>query len=357
MKTLFLGLSDFNDHTGGSMCSRRNYECLCEVVGKENVDVSILSMHHTRRKYFGNMLLHKTIFDTVENKDLRFDQYQYVFIDSCLLANNLLYMRRNGFKGKSFIFFHNCEFDFQQLTKKGNGAIGTIIHSLYMRYVKYQESLSLKLADACIFLNQRDANRLQEIYNVTPRKTVILPMSIKDRFDPSMITEIDEPRERTPLFTLLGSFFPPNVDGASWFIQNVLPYVNIRFRIVGKDMHKLKDILDCSKVEIFSNVPDLMPYLLETDYMLFPIFDGSGMKVKTCESLMYGKNIIGTPEAFSGYLIDEYKKVGACCATADEFIQAINTLNMPRFNRFNREHYLMHFSYNSTIAILREVLN
>ena len=47
--------------------------------------------------------------------------------------------------------------------------------------------------------------------------------------------------------------------------------------------------------------------------MLFPIFEGSGMKLKTCEALMFGKNIIGTPEAFAGYDIDDYTNVGACC--------------------------------------------
>ncbi len=37
------------------------------------------------------------------------------------------------------------------------------------------------------------------------------------------------------------------------------------------------------------------------DYIISPIFVGGGMKVKTCEALMYGKNIIGTSESFEGY--------------------------------------------------------
>jgi hypothetical protein len=36
------------------------------------------------------------------------------------------------------------------------------------------------------------------------------------------------------------------------------------------------------------------------------------MKVKTCESLMFGKNIFATTEAFEGYELD-YDKVGALC--------------------------------------------
>ena len=41
------------------------------------------------------------------------------------------------------------------------------------------------------------------------------------------------------------------------------------------------------------------------------------MKVKTCEALMFGKNIIGTKEAFEGYELD-YQKVGAMCNTKEE---------------------------------------
>lgn len=56
--------------------------------------------------------------------------------------------------------------------------------------------------------------------------------------------------------------------------------------------------------------------------MIAPIFDGSGMKTKVAEALMYGKKIIGTPEAFSGYegVADQ---AGWVCATANEFVAAI----------------------------------
>ena len=44
---------------------------------------------------------------------------------------------------------------------------------------------------------------------------------------------------------------------------------------------------------------------------------GSGMKVKTCEALMYGKNILGTDEAFEGYELDT-ARVGGRCNNAED---------------------------------------
>lgn len=46
------------------------------------------------------------------------------------------------------------------------------------------------------------------------------------------------------------------------------------------------------------------------------------MKIKTCEGLMFGKNILGTSKAFEGYDLN-YCKVGAVCNTKEEFIESI----------------------------------
>lgn len=352
MKTLFLGLSDLNDYTGGSMCSRRNYECLCQVVGKENVDIVILKQYTERKSYFSHMIWNKTTFHSIEEYNVEYSKYGLLFIDSCLLSSSLKKLRKGGFKGKVIVFFHNCEYDFQNLVRPSATITGKIVKAFFLHAVKYQESYALKRADMCIFLNERDLKRELELYHIKPHASLILPMSIGDKFDDSFAVTGSNTSGK-PLYTLLGSFFPPNVEGAKWFVENVLPYVDIRFQIIGKDMHKLKDLFDCSGVEIYSNVLDLKPYLLKTDYMLFPIFDGSGMKVKTCESLMYGKNIVGTPEAFSGYMIDDYSKVGACCSSASEFISAIKSLDMPRYNLHNRNLYKEHFSYESSIKLLK----
>jgi hypothetical protein len=92
--------------------------------------------------------------------------------------------------------------------------------------------------------------------------------------------------------------------------------------------------------------------------MISPIFKGSGMKVKTCEALMYGKNIIATQEAFEGYEI-EYDKVGALCNTREEFIYALNSYTSARkekFNKFSREYFLEKYSFKVTLKKFEEIL-
>ena len=82
------------------------------------------------------------------------------------------------------------------------------------------------------------------------------------------------------------------------------------------------------------------------------------MKTKTAEALMFGKKIIGTPEAFSGYegITNE---VGRVCNSADEFIDAINnadTMVSHRFDSKLRKIYENKYSYSSAKIRLERIL-
>ena len=111
-------------------------------------------------------------------------------------------------------------------------------------------------------------------------------------------------------------------------------------------------------IEVISDVPDLMPYIEQADIIVLPIFSGSGMKVKTCEALMYGKNIVGTKEAFEGYTAD-YNRLCGLCNTDEEFIACLNNIAahpIPRFNTYARQIYLEHYSYQAVQNLFRTLI-
>lgn len=111
-------------------------------------------------------------------------------------------------------------------------------------------------------------------------------------------------------------------------------------------------------IPVFSNVPDLAPFFEEADFMVFPIFSGSGMKVKTCEALMYGKNILGTTETFEGYELDT-SLCGRLCNTAKEYIEAINYFaenSVPKYNTYSRSIFENNYSNSFALKAFRELL-
>ena len=354
MKVLFITTNNVNDINGGARASQRNLECMQDIYGKDKVEICYVppvidnGLWAHFKSIFAKFFI-GSVYPPLESFGVQTDNYDLFFFDSSRFGRQIKVLKRQK-KAKVVSFFHNCEADYIALFSKEKLSIG---NRLYIHCIRKNEKLTLKYSDACVFINERDQRRTFEIYGVKPNKDEVISMTMKDTYKE---IPVPEKKSEVPLYTILGSYFKPNVDGVKWFFENVFPHVNIRLRIVGKDMHLLRNDINCEGLEIISNAPDLTQYMAESDYMLYPIFEGSGMKIKTCEALMWGKNIVGTPEAFSGYGIEDYTKVGACCTTADEFIKAINTLNMPHFNQYNRELFLNGFSYEKSLSIYQQLL-
>lgn len=123
----------------------------------------------------------------------------------------------------------------------------------------------------------------------------------------------------------MGGTFYANRVGITWFVKHVAPHINIKTYIVGRGFESLRDELELNgKVEVIGEVDSLAQWYQDSYFVIAPIFDGSGMKTKVVEALMFGKKIIGTPEAFSGYeqIADQ---AGRICLSAEEFVAAIES--------------------------------
>lgn len=353
MKILYLTSLDITEMSGGGMATNRNFTCLCYIFGRKNIVYNKIELYpkkHFIDKIYRNIM---KLFRYSEylNEDLilsNVDNYDIVFIEGSKLGHLAKLIKEKGFEGKIFSYFHNCEYMLDKgiMNNKWN-----IANRISLNSVWHNESYSLLYSDCCIFINQRDKLELQKIYKITPIYSAIVPVTLEDKY--KSCANIDDNRSK-PIYTFLGSYFAPNISGIKWFIDNVFPFVEIKLRIVGKGMDKLKLEIEDKNIEIYSDVLDLSSLIKDSDYMLYPIFKGSGMKVKTCEALMYGKNIIATSEAFSGYEVD-YSKVGACCNTAEEFINSIMTLRMPRYNEYSRKVYLEKYSLEASLELYKAI--
>jgi hypothetical protein len=81
------------------------------------------------------------------------------------------------------------------------------------------------------------------------------------------------------------------------------------------------------------------------------------MKTKIAEALMFGKKIIGTPEAFSGYE-DVADRAGKICKSADDFVSAINIAKVAFVKPFDpklRAIYEKKYSYPAARSRLADI--
>ena len=106
-------------------------------------------------------------------------------------------------------------------------------------------------------------------------------------------------------------------------MENVAAASPLKILVVGKGFENWKSNLERNgNVEVIGGVDSVVPWYLGASFVVAPIFDGSGMKTKVAEALMFGKRIVGTPEAFTGYE-EHLAEIGVVCRTSDEFIAAM----------------------------------
>lgn len=108
---------------------------------------------------------------------------------------------------------------------------------------------------------------------------------------------------------MVGNFgFSPNVDGARWFIDEVLPLVDdIDFVIAGPGSQSLAP-------HGIGFVKDIDALYANAQVVVVPLLSGSGSRIKAIEAFAAGVPLVGTTVGMSGLHI----RPGVDCMVADE---------------------------------------
>lgn len=317
MKVLFLTLF-ISDGTlkGGELASKSNYDAIVDICGKENVIIVKVPEEKACYQKYLYYLLYRSMYSKYSEEKLiqqiNSMEWDIIFFDGSWFGkiSNLIIK-----KGKIIAFFHNIEHQYSLDRLKKNPL--TLCKFLA---VSYNEKCLVKKADYLITLNNRDKHLIEKYYK--KKVHLILPIALQDKYEGSNNEEDDLYKRRTLLF--LGSYFNPNKEGIKWFIKKVMPYIDYHLIIAGKGMEKLKRY-ENEKVTVLGTVEDLSELYRVADIVVMPIFSGGGMKVKMAEAMMYGKRVLATKEALTGYDVRGINAVTEC-NTKEDFILALNAM-------------------------------
>lgn len=351
MKVLFVTrclTSTYND--GGLMVTKRNYEMLKSIFGTENVDVIELEKPNILLKlkniFFRESYGQTRAFVSRYKALLKANNYRFIFFNSSLYGNLVKYCTK--LKIPSYVFFHNVESKYYKDLSSYKRSFSSII---FQKYIKALEKQSCQYSSHRIVLNERDKKELFSEYGVNI--DLLLPISMKETG--CMLAKQNNEEEHFCLF--LGSDFYANQHGLSWFIESVVPHINIDVKVAGSICNSLKDkYKEIKGVTFLGYVEDVTSLYNSAEFIVSPIFLGSGMKTKTVEALAFGKSIIGTDEAFIGIKAD-YSKIGAKCNTADDFINAINSYSGTKFNLYSYEYFKNNLSDESIKSKFESFIN
>ena len=360
-KLLHITFANTLAYTGGGQGTEHNKRAIRSCLGEHALDSYTIMPYrgpHDFRFYFRRVTeiarqymggLTRQHLDNIIAK-LSTGEYTDLFIDSSLLGHIAKAVRKRFPHLCIYTFFQNMEYDFIS-SSVWDGK--DYLHAFRIPATKYNERCACKYSDKIIVFNSRDASRVKKVYH--KEADMQIPIWLTDDYTDTPPTIPTEQGVKKALF--VGSYFFGNTQGLKWFCREVLPYVNIHLTIVGSGMDAFANDAESSdKISIYSNVPDLRPYYEEADFVVLPITTGGGMKVKTAETLKYGKYIIGTKEAVEGYAVSS--DTATVCNTATEFIDAISNYSRPyKFNVPSRQLFKQKYSYDAVINSYAKLLN
>jgi len=257
-----------------------------------------------------------------------------VFVDGSNLGRVVAPIKRAHPNVRVVTFFHNVEARFflgAARAKRTALSLGLLAanHAAERKAVRH--------SDAIVCLSARDGDGLRRLYGRGP--DYISPLALDDALPSSRVAAA--PDSERYLLCVGGAFYA-NLSGVRWFAEAVAPHSPLPIVIVGRGMEILqREFSGLPNIRIIGQTDDLAHWYAGAYCVVAPVFEGSGMKTKIAEALMFGKRIIGTAEAFSGYDRDVVS-AGWRAETAPEFLAAIEDAvkaDLPDFDPLSRAAY------------------
>ena len=298
---------------GGEMETRAYLNSLIDNYGGDSVKIVKVPVEKNTLRRQRNYLALRNMYSREKERELIREingiDWDILFFDGSWSGRISGYVVK---KGKIVTFLHNVEHIFckERLKRSPLSVIRFCSDS-------YNEKCLMRNSDYVITLNHRDEELVKRCYH--RQVDLILPISLKDCYQEYPAVN-NNPRK----LLFVGSYFDSNVQGVLWFVKKVMPRVDCQFIVAGKGMERIKSI-ETPQISILGTVDDLSKLYQECDAVVMPIFSGGGMKVKTAEALMWGKRILATREALTGYDVRGLECVKEC-NTADEFAEAIGQM-------------------------------
>jgi hypothetical protein len=177
------------------------------------------------------------------------------------------------------------------------------------RLIKGYEGRMCREFDAVLSVSAKDKTALQEAVGA-PVDITVIPIAV----DTDEVQEVRRAPDAGHILHIGTMFWPPNIDGIRWFIDEVYPLIREKRREVVFDVLGARppgDLLDLNSKGVGIHV---------TGYVEDPIrtwsrqgdggtLRGGGMRVKILNALAQGLPIVSTPSAAKG---SQSSQAGIC---------------------------------------------
>ncbi|MEM6937444.1 MAG: glycosyltransferase, partial [Pseudomonadota bacterium] len=171
--------------------------------------------------------------------------------------------------------------------------------------------------------------------------------------------------EREGLLFVGGFQHPPNIDGVTWFVREVLPLVHqqqdgIKLTVIGSKMTDAVKALAGPLVDVLGFVEDLEPYLDGCRLSLAPLRYGAGVKGKINMAMSYGQPVVATSPAVEGMHVVPGQEVMVGDSPEDFAAAVLEAYRHPalwqQLSDGGLANVEQHFSFAAARAALKDIL-
>ncbi len=359
-RILFVGKKYLFKPSGGrEMLSALNYHVLKRIYDNNFYNFELASHHPTEARGRGLQKIFYGEIDGVSQEVIQslieiIDRHKInqLFVDGSNLGLIAQTIKLRFPSIRIYTFFHNVEAKFffdSFLQNKSFRSLAILAANFFA------ERKAVLYSDHIICLTEVDSVMLKKIYG--KKANSISAIALHDELPKELLFKPNSYQERYVLF--VGGLFYANEFGVRWFVENVSSKINLKTYIVGRGFESLREELEANKnVKVLGGVDDLSDYYFHAEYVIAPIFDGSGMKTKVAEAFMFGKRILATDAALVGYN-ELLENAHDACNTKEEFINTLNYSTNQAEHKFDqnlRDIYQKNFSSEAAQLRFEKIL-
>lgn len=162
------------------------------------------------------------------------------------------------------------------------------------KLLKQRETELCELCDYCLTITDNDK---EAVFTMSQHiRTEVIPFGVHNTQKNSKDTS---DKEQYSMLLATTWAWRHNVDGAMWFINNVLPIIrnsipDVNLYLLGKHLPDVFQSFKNEGVVPVGYVDDIEEYYKRCMIFISPLFVGSGIRVKILEAMSYGLPVIAT---------------------------------------------------------------
>src|SRR6185437_6695824 len=236
------------------------------------------------------------------NLILRTQNIEVAIVYSTAMAPYLL--RQRAFDPRRVIF-DMVDLDSDKWRQYGDGASG-LLAWIYRREMRTLLSLEREAATgfgATLLVSPHEVGTFVRLAPLARQSLWSVPNGVDLNFFSAEHTYSNPFEEGQAAIVMTGTMdYRPNVEGALWFANSVLPQIRARkpeakFYVVGARPSREVRALECGSIVVTGQVEDVRPYLAHAGAVVAPLKLARGVQNKVLEGMAMSRPVVATTPA------------------------------------------------------------